>query len=635
MSSNGSHLRGFDRFQLDLEKKVLWHVNEPVHVPAKAVEVLCELVEKQGEIVSKTELLDRVWENSFVEESVLTQNIHLLRKTFKDLNVKENRIQTIPRRGYRFTGDVRAIENEIVVEHEVVERDYLTEISEDSLKEIIGERVAWRSSNLTMRRTVLAAVILSVLGGLAAWRYAAWAVGKSPEDIKSIAVLPIRSLNKAEQSGDLSLGLTDSIITRLASLNRLAVRPFSAIEKFNESGKDAVGFGRQLRTDSVLEGTIQRFENRVRISLRVLDVRDGTQIWADDFEEAGGDVLKIQDSISNRVARALISKLATHDEELLAKKPTENSEAYRFYLAGRERWLQRNGKTEALAFYRKAIELDPNFALPYLGIADEYAFTYETEMAEDALSKAIELDPNLGEAHATRGFLRMFHHWDWQGAETAFLRALELEPNSSKTHHWYGVYLSIRGRFDEAQREMEKALELDPTALVISTDIAELHYFRHDHERAESELMKVIAADPGFINARQHLIKVRFKKGGSYFLEEAAFNIFMQKKRKADGLPLDFDPTELVQIVATGNERKLRNNARKALEKASHKREDFLTLARFYSIVGEKESCIETLEKAVESKPFVIPFIAVDPLWDPVRSDPRFQAVLKKMNLPA
>jgi Tfp pilus assembly protein PilF len=421
---------------------------------------------------------------------------------------------------------------------------------------------------------------------------------------------------------------------RLASLNKFAVRPFSAIEKFGENGKDSIEFGRQLRADSILEGTIQETNGLVRVSLRVIDVRDGGQIWADSFDEAGGDILKLQDAISNRVARALITKLRPLDEELLAKQSTNDPEAYRLYLAGRERWLQRNGKTESLAFYKKAIEIDPNFALSYLGIADEYAFTYETQIAEDALAKAIQLDPNLAEAHATRGFIRMFHHWDWPGAEASLQRAIELAPNSSKAHHWYGVYLSVRGRFDEAQREMEKALELDPTALVIMSDIAELHYFRHDYEQAEGELMKAVAADPGFTNARQHLVKIRFKKGGSYFLEEADFNIFLQKKRRDDGLAQDYDPAELEQIVARGDERTLRDNTRKALEKANrNKPENYLALSRFYSIVGEKQRSLDALEKALEAKVFVIPFVAVDPLWDPVRGQARFHEILRKMNL--
>ena len=634
MRSSTSYVREFDRFRLDLEKKVLWYGDEPVHVPAKAVEVLCELVERRGEIVTKDELLDRVWQDSFVEESVLPQNIHLLRKTFKDFNLKKNPIQTIPRRGYRFACEVHDVETEVLLEHEIVERDFLTEISEDSLKNLGTGNAVIGAPGRKRMYAVSALLILMALTGMGVWWYSTSAESSVRKDIKSIAVLPLKPLNKTESNSDLSRGLTDSIITRLSTLNSFAVRPFSAVEKFGDSGKDAVEFGRQLRADSVLEGTIQRSADRVRVSLRVIDVRDGTPVWADSFEEAAGDVLKLQDSISNRVARALVSKLRPRDEELLAKKPTENPEAYWFYIAGRERWLQRNGKTECLAFYRKAIELDPNFALPYLGIADEYAFTYETKIAEDALAKAIELDPNLAEAHATRGFLRMFHHWDWQGAETSFMRAIELAPNSSKAHHWYGVYLSIRGRLDEAQREMEKALEVDPTALVIMSDIAELHYFRRDYEQSETELMKVVATDPGFINARFHLVKVRFKKGGSYFLEEAGLNVFLQKKQKAEGLSQGFDPTELEQIVARGDERTLRLNAQESIEKATrNKPENYLGLSRFYAIVGENERSLSALEKAVEAKSFVIPFVAVDPIWDPVRENPRFREILRKMNL--
>ena len=193
MSSNTSYLREFDRFRLDLGKKVLWYGEEPVHVPAKAVEVLCELVERPGEIVTKDELLKRIWQDSFVEESVLPQNIHLLRKTFKDFNVKENPIQTIPRRGYRFAGEVHEVENGVLFEHEIVERDYLTEISEDSLRNIVVQEAANRPLHRTRLSFMIALLIPAVLiTGLGVWWYATSAEGVVVKDIKSIAVLPLK-----------------------------------------------------------------------------------------------------------------------------------------------------------------------------------------------------------------------------------------------------------------------------------------------------------------------------------------------------------------------------------------------------------------------------------------------------------
>ena len=638
MSSNSSHLREFDRFRLDLGKKVLWYGDEPVHVPAKAVEVLCELVERRGEIVTKGELLDRVWQDSFVEESVLPQNIHLLRKTFKDFNVKENPIQTIPRRGYRFAGEVHPVEHELLFEHEIVERGVLTEISEGSLPNL-GFR-AGKSSTLHTRRSyslilvAIAAAIIVAVAAVVAWRTTAPAESAGVNGIGSIAVLPLKPLNEVAENRTLALGLTDSLIARLGRQQKLAVRPFSAVDKYEQSGKDAIAFGKELRVDTVAEGTVQRSDDRLRVNLRLLDVRSGSQIWADTFDEPESDVLALQDVISRRVAKAIFARLDPLDEELIAKSPTANKEAYRLYLAGREAWLRRDGQIHSLSFYQKAIELDPNFALPYLGIADEFAFTYETQRAEDALSRALDLDPYLHEAHATRGFLQMFHYWDWQGAENSFQRALELAPNSSKAHHWYGVYLSMRGRLDEATREMEKALELDPSALVIMTDIAELHYFKRDYERAQSELENVTRIDPNFSNARTNLIKVRHKNGASYFLEEAEFNVFRQKKMAADGLAPEFDVRKLEALVTRKNEQALRDNHLKSLRAAANsKREAFLGLSKFYAVTGEAQKSLDALERAIDAKVFVTPFVSVDPLWDSVRNEPRFRQLLQRMNL--
>ena len=640
MSNNGKHLREFDKFQIDLEKKVLWQGGEPVHLPPKAVELLCVLVENKGEVVTKDELLNKVWQDSFVEESVLAQNIHHLRKTFKDLNFRENPIQTIPRRGYRFAGDVHKISGEYVIEHEIVERRLLAEISEDSLNDLGLQNVTKVSKSKPQRqksRFVFASFLVAaifLLIGAAAWSFYNESEAAASKNINSIAVLPLKNLNANESNQTFSLGLTDSLISRLGKLNRFAVRPFSAVEKYEKSGKDAISFGQELRVDSVLEGTIQNVDNRLRVNLRLIDVRNGRQIWSDNFDETASDVLKLQDSISGKVVRVLVNKLKPEEESLLAKNPTANAEAFRLYLTGRERWMRRDWTADCLGFYKKAIELDPDFALAYLGIADLYAFTYETKAAEDALNKAIELDPFLAEAHATRGFLQMFHHWDWQAAENSFRRALELAPNSSKAHHWFGVYLSIRGRLDEAQREMEKALELDPTALVIMTDIAELHYFRHDYDRAESELGKVLEIDPNFVNARLHLIKVRYKKGASYFLEEAAFSIFRQKQLKAEGLAQEFNPEEMERLVAAQDEKTLKEKSLQAMLNAVRgKPETYLGLSRYYSMTGEKGKSLDALEKALEARAFVTPFIAVDPMWNTVRGEPRFKELLKKMNL--
>ena len=638
----------FGSIRLDATNRLVYRDGVSLGVQPRVVETLLVLVKNANQIVDKDTLLDAVWRDAAVEEGGLKRNISLLRKALGD---EARFIETLPKRGYRFSAEVKEIWEEAPfyeieeVAEVVLQRRATLKISHE--EEITDETEPTTSTAVTvatvpkkqrslysMRVLAMAAIAVAALAGSYFLRGSdnnASATASLP--IRTIAVLPLRELNSDLQNG-FSLGLTDSLITRLGKLNRLTVRPFSAVEKFNESHKDAVAFGQALKTDAVLEGTIQTGDNRVRVNLRLVSVRTGQQLWTDYFEERPSDILKLQDAISGKVAQVLLIKLKREEELLLSKSATTHPEAYRLYLIGREKWMRREWDHDCLAFYRQAIELDPNFALPYLGIADLYAFSYETKLAEDALAKATELDPTLHEAYATRGFLQMFHRWDWVGAERSLRRAIELAPNSSKAHHWYGVYLSIRERLNEAQREMEKALELDPTALVIMTDLAEVHYFKADYERAESELEKVLTIDPNFLNARMHLVKVRYKRGASYFLGDAEFQIFVKKLRESQTPAQNYDVSELEELVAKNDEKGLQKQSEESLYKdvTSHS-ESYLALARLYSLTGEKEKCLRLLKKALAAKIFTMPFVAVDPLWETVRAEPDFQDILRRMNL--
>jgi len=643
----------FGPIRLDATNRLIYRDGASLGVQPRVVETLLVLVKNAHQIVDKESLLDAVWHDAAVEEGGLKRNISLLRKALGD----EGRfIETLPKRGYRFTAEVKESWEEAPF-HEIDEvpdvilqrratlkithEEEITDANVPAPAAIVKNEtvagVARRNQALvfSLRILVLPAIALTALAGFYFLRGSedSATVTASPA-IRTIAVLPLRSLNNNSQNS-FALGLTDSLISRLGKFNRLTVRPFSAVEKFIGSRKDAVAFGQELKSDAVLEGTIQSIDTRVRVNLRLVDVKTGRQLWADSFEETASDILKLQDAISGKVAQVLLIKLKREEELLLAKSATTNAEAYRLYLIGREKWMKREWwNRDCLAFYRQAIELDPNFALPYMGIADLYAFTYESKLAEDALAKAIELDPTLHEAYATRGFLQMFHRWDWAGAERSLGQAIELAPNSSKAHHWYGVYLSIRGRLNEAQREMEKALELDPTALVIMTDLAELHYFKSDYARAESELEKVLTIDPNFLNARMHLVKVRYKRGASYFLEDAAFRIFQLKLRESETPAQEFDTSRLEELLTKKDEKALQRESEEDLLKdlKTHP-ESYLALARQYSLTGEKEKSLRALEKAWAAKIFTMPFVAVDPLWETVRPESGFQDILRRMNL--
>lgn len=639
----------FGSIRLDATNRLIYQNGVSLGVQPRVVDTLLVLVKNANQIVDKDTLLDAVWHDAAVEEGGLKRNVSLLRKALGD----EGRfIETLPKRGYRFTAEVKESWEEAPfyeIEEVVLQRRATLKITHE--EEVTDTNVSARSAAVgtqtitvptaakrrfvySLRVLALPAVALAIVGGFYFFRGSGNnATASASAPIRTIAILPLRNLDKNLQNS-FALGLTDALISRLGKFNRLTVRPFSAVEKFDEGRKDALTFGQELKTDAVLEGTIQTIDNRVRVNLRLADVKTGRQLWTDTVEETASDLLKLQDTISGKVAQVLLIRLKRDEELLLSKKATTNPQAYELYLIGREKWMRREVNRDCLAFYRKAIELDPNFALAYLGIADLYAFTYETKVAEDALAKTIDLDPTLHEAYATRGFLQMFHHWDWAGADRSLRRAIELAPNSSKAHHWYGVYLSIQGRFDEAQREMERALELDPTALAIMTDLAELHYFKSDYEHAERELQQVLTIDPSFLNARLDLVKVRYKRGASYFLEDAEFQVFWHKLRKSETPPQNSDTSKLEEMLAKRDEEGLQKAAEATFRTSVKTQpEVHLSFAKQYLLTGDKEKCLVELERALAAKVFVMPFVAVDPFWESLRSDHAFQNIVRRMNL--
>jgi len=635
MDPETNTLLEFGGCRLDPVRKILWHEDRPVALPLKLAELLCLLVLNEGQIVTRDEIWKALWTDTFVEESTLAHNIYLLRKTLNELG-ETNLIQTIPRRGYRFTGDVHAASfGDLVIErrtysHTRIEVEDRSEVEES----FAGPGSGPRQRRSFLYRAAFAAfgILALIIGGFLALR--TFSTAPSSHSYGSVAILPFKNLSAENSDGRISMGLTDALITRLGAFRNLEVRPLSAVEAFSESGKDSVTFAKDLKVDAFIEGTIQSNETSLRVNLRLVDTSSGIQIWADSFDESPDDVLKLQDRISGKVSRLLVPKFRQNDASELAQGPTDNPVAYQFYLAGRERWMRRDGKADSLPFFRKAIEQDPNFALAYLGIADQIAFSDNTREAEVALGKAIELDPSLADAYATRGFLQMFHHWDWEAAGKSFRRALELAPNSSKGHHWYGVYLSLTGRLDEALGEMERARDLDPTSPVIMTDIAELHYFRRDYDRAEQELEKVLQLDPSFRTARQHLVKVHYKKGASYFEEFAKFSISEAMRTRAEGVVAGEDVAYLERYLSRGDDKGLTDHmVRASLQKATVSGIENWPLAIMYVVAGRKEESLDALEKVSRLKPFMLPFIAVDPIWDGVRKDPRFSRILSEMKL--
>ncbi|MBS1792217.1 MAG: winged helix-turn-helix domain-containing protein [Acidobacteria bacterium] len=639
MGNRISHLREFGDFRLDAEKKILWYENAPVNLPLKEIELLCLLTEHGGEVVTRTELLDKIWTDSFVEESNLSRHVYLLRKTLRDLGEGRDLIQTVPRRGYRFAGEVRFLTGaELIIEKRTESRTLI------EIEETVEEKSASRTAAgfFSRARLIVVALVAVALGGLAFTSYRNLAA-KNSGQIKSLAVLPFKTLGGAKSDEHPGLGLADVLITRLTSLKNLNVRPTSAVAAFENQPVDSALAARKLDVDAVLEGSIYRTENSVRVTMQLLRAGDEKVLWSGQFEKPRRDEMKIQDEIAVQVTNALAINLNDGERRALLKNYTENADAFELYQQGRLEWNKRSwqGMIEAERLFRNAIEKDPNFALAYVGLADRLATTTEANEAFQLVEKALELDPDCGEAHATLGFLHMFQRWDWPAAETELRRSVELAPGYATGHHWLATLLEIEGRHPEARAEFERALEINPRSHNLLADLGQNYYFERDYAKAGEYCRKALEIYPDFIFAHQYLFEI-YRQTGQFDL---AFEEFLKSDEANHLLINENGPQKerhekwLVDIRELYRKEGFEGFLLSRIRAAAQTEPTFVPVSLFFiaqseAFLGNKEKALDSLEKAYEKRAlFTMPFVRVDPVFDNLRGEPRFQEILRKMNL--
>lgn len=628
MSEKIKHFYEFDEFRLDAETPGLWRDGELVPIFPKALDILVLLVDKRGAVVSREELMETVWRDCFVEESNITYTVSLLRKTL-DSSDKKRFIQTIPKRGYRFTSDVR-------------------EVSENGKAVIPAESVPTKPPKAQIRPIFIGIILLGVLllTSFAVWWNVSGGRGLSgfpvtQRNIRTVAILPLKTLTEGEQSKALALGLTDSLISRLGSLNRFAVRPLNSVKGYAESDQDPLKFGAQLKTDAVLEGTLQTVEGRLRVNVRLWDARDGAQLWQDSFDAAEADFFNLQDAISTKLTQSLVSELLEKDRQLLTKRYTENAEAFRAYIRGRAIFDRKNpGNVEkAIDEYQKAVALDPTFALAYVGFADAFSrlgrslpLEQGAEVylkAKAAANKALTLDPELAEAHASLGLIKRFHDWDWDGAESDFKRAIELNPNYANAHLWYAQLLAMRGRGDEALAEIKRTIEIDP----LSSDIqaGRLAILESRGEYAEALALAREFADFDKVRplARRGLATFLFHHG-EYLqvIEISEEDLPKYAAQKYVWLSL-----LATAYHRTGQTEKSVEKLKQLEEAARTDTQALYSLAMNYAELGRADDALAALEKCFELREERMSWIKVEPRFANLRGDTRFQEILRQMKL--
>lgn len=649
MNGENEKLQRFEGFCLDVEKKILWHRDEIVRLPPKAVELLVVLIKNSGEVLTKDQLLEIVWGDTFVEESVLSNNVYLLRKTLSELGAGKSLIQTVPRRGYRFKGEISGGDAEIVFEHHIFEQlltEEVLETNEAVLKNVTLAPLALpekprgffsRANRIAF--VSLAAIVILILGGIGIWSYRKSAVKPSLADVKSIAVLPLKSLSKETVDENLRLRITDSLITNLGNLHKFSVRPTSSVLAFVNEDADALKVGKQLAVEAVLEGRVQQENGRLRVNLQLVSVADGTQIWSGQFDGETDKLLNLQDAISTQFVSQFASSFTDRQVADVVKRPTENAAAYEEYLRGRYHWNQRTSKNllKAIEEFDRAVELDPTFALAYVGLADCYALlsVYDERpplesypIAKQKARFALQLNPNLAEAHTTLAFVSYRFEWNWKLAEQEFRRAIELKPNYPTAHHWFGEFLMASGRFEEAATEYQKALELDPTSLIINTDLGYGLFLARRYDDSINQLRKTINLNSNFPLAHYCLADSLAASNR----KNEAFEVFIQWMKLTE---TDLSAVAELEKAFGANDYAEFERARLKWIEAEVRKNKFtqVDFARFYAETADKNNALHWLENASKEHAADLIFIGTHPSFDSLRDEPRFQAILSQMNL--
>jgi tetratricopeptide (TPR) repeat protein len=404
-----------------------------------------------------------------------------------------------------------------------------------------------------------------------------------------------------------------------------------------------VAAGRELKVETVLEGSVQRIGDRVRVTARLVRVEDGAPLWAGTFNEKFTDIFAVQDSISERVAVTLAVELVGRERELLAKSHTRNAEAYRAYLIGRYFWNQRTeeGLKKSIEHFHRAIEADPQYALAYAGLADSHGALLvwssvspdeDFAKAKAAALKALEIDNSLAEVHAVLGTIKMYYEWDWPGAEKSCRRAIEMNPNNAAAHQRYAEYLVATGRFDEAVAEFRAGQQLDPLSLIMHTQEGATLYFARRYDEAIEKLRKTLEMDQNFMLAHVFL-GVVFEAKGMY---EEAISEF-QKAGVASGGSLEEDARVAAAMraayVNAGERGYWRWWIDRYTERAKGRPIHNYNRARYYARLGENDQAYAWLDKAYQHKEAQLVTLKVDPAIDGIRSDPRYTDLLRRIRL--
>ncbi len=611
----------FGEFELDLRSGELRRGGQSTLIQPKVLEVLTTLLEHPGEVVTREELRAQLWSaDTYVEfDDGLNHSIRKLRAALDDSAEHPRFIQTLPRHGYRFLAAVEPV-------------------APPSPAEIGAAAV----SRVVARYKLVAAAGLLVL--LAAGGYLAWIYGLRarvhPRRVM-LAILPLDNLTGDAEQDYLSDGLTEEIITELGRMNpdRLGVIARTSTLQYKKTRKTIAEIGRELGVDFVIEGSLRQASPQLRLTLQLIRVSDQTHLWAEAYDLPSRQVPSVEKDVASRLAQVLAIELSPAARRRLAGARPISPEAREAYLRGAY-WLTRgsaNAAGKARQYMEKATEIDPAFPQPYVGLAYAYMFlgnygqipqTEARPKTKAFAQKALELDDSLGDARLALAGIMLEDEWNFAEAEKEFRRATEESPNSALAHQWFSIFLSEIGRFEEAIPEMKKAYELDPLSLRVAVDVGRAHYWARHYDQAIDQYRKVLELDPNYSGAHSLLglallerrqydeAIAELQKGVALLNTKTGYSLWLGYAYAVAGRKADAEKMLAIQF----EERAQRHAAAPAI-------------ALTYLGMGDKDKALAWLETAYKERDGVT-LLKAYPYWDPLRSDPRFQDLLRRVGLP-
>ena len=667
------HLYEFGPFVLDPGERLVRHGGVRMDLPPRAFDTLLVLVENSGRLLEKDALMQTVWRDTVVEENNLSQVVYLLRKALRDGEDGARYIETVPKRGYRFVAEVREFEtaegngggqnghgfswragpwsssngDSLVAvpaaagdgsEFEV-DSHLAVSTGANGFEAQAPNSAAWRG---WMRGLVggLAVVTVVALLQWAGWRQRLFGQADSGP-IRSVAVLPMQNLSNDPNQEYFVDGMTDELITDLAQVRELKVVSKTSIMQYKGTRTPLPEIGRQLGVDAVVEGSVLRSGDRVRITAQLIRAASDRHIWAESYDGDLKDVLSLQARVAEAITNQVKLNLTVEESSRLRRAPAVKPEAFDLYLRGRYAWNQRNpdGFGKAIEYFNQAIEKDSKFALAYSGLADCHTLltlygggVSNLTEAQAAAEKALQLDSMLAEAHTSLAAVKVLRNWDWQGAEQEFHRAPDLNPNSAQAHHWYGnLLLGPEGRHEEAIAELQRAQELDPLSLIIRADTGFANYLAGRPDLALQAYQKVVAANPNFIPVHFYLAK--------YYLQTGQHDLWLKESAEDDRLAGARDRAQfLQQSYAQGGFTEVMEGMAKpsrtvSVANGKRFRLDSCGSAEANAVLGRSGLALSALEDCYRwSEPDLL-YLKVDPVWTSLRSEPRFQDLLGRLHL--